>query len=315
MKSFTLKYRLIAMASALLMALTAVAREDKSAGRVEAEAVVSPQQVYQGECFNYTVELICDNPNIGNISRLTRIDRSGLSLVTRLDTSHRPYTDEKGNYVVEIISEIYEADHTGKIEIPGGRYRVDFLVPTTVYDPFWGYVRTNERILREVTVPSVSVKCKALPKAPDGFSGAVGSFEFDCENPDVYGSPGGEIQLIYTVEGEGLLSDVKAPEMSKSLPTGLKLKSITPYEQAYLKEGKVYSQTQFLCVVTAAEAGEYEISSVPFVYFNPDSKKYITVKSAACRVTVGEKRRKEATPQGQYVLNLNQTDQPPILSD
>lgn len=314
MKSLSLTYRIVAAAMALILSSGAYAREERSVGRVKAEAVVSPQQVYAGECFTYSVDLVCDNPNIGNVARLTRIDRDGLSLVTRLETAGRPYADDHDGYVVEMISEIYTASRTGKIEIQGGKYRVDFLVPTTVYDPFWGYVQANERVSREVTVPSVSVKCKPLPKAPEGFSGAVGNFEFDCENPEVFGAPSGEIQLIYTVEGEGLLSDeTKVSEIARQLPAGLKLKNITPYNRAYLRGGKVFSQTRYLCVVTAAEPGDYEIPAVPFVFFNPDSKKYVTVSSSPCKVTVGEKRRKTQSEPGQYVLNSTQTFQPLLL--
>lgn len=268
----------------------------------KAEITVSDNTVYVGEPFTYRMYLITDNPNIRNIREKEVEMQPEVEILTRLNPRGRATRTDDGLYRMEIAAGILSISQPETIIIGGGSYSVDYVVPTTVYDPFWGYVQSGEVVSKDVKVKGVKVKCKALPKAPEDFSGAVGEFSFSCDTGKVHMAEGGEVSILYTISGPGLLRDVRVPDFKSAFAGEVRLKSVSPRESTFLQNGQLISRITYECRVTASDNGEYNIAPIDFTYFSTEKGKYITCKSDACVITVG-RGKDTSVSGGMFVYN------------
>lgn len=267
---------------------------------VKAEATISANTVYVGQPFTYKIVIISDNPNVNSIRAVDTSTSSDVTLLTRLKPSGRPVRLDNGLYRIEAKAEIISLSRAGTIDIPGATYMVDFVVPVTAYDPFWGYYQAGERVSKQVKVKGVKVKCKNLPKAPDDYSGAIGDFKFVCDTPAIRVKPGGEVSVLYTITGRGLLQDIEIPPFKDVFTNGVRLKNVRPDESAFLQNDEIISRITYECRVTVAESGEYVVPAATFTYFSPSTGKYVTIGSGECTIKCGDLTRQSPT-EGQYV--------------
>ena|GEM_PF-6355286 len=277
---------------------------------LEAKASVSKTTVYNGEVFEYAITLYTDNPNIGNVRYLDRPRTENVRKVADLPAYNNVRrTNREGIYAVDIASSAYVAETKGSCSLYGGVIEVTFLVPTTVYDPFWGYMQRNRSVTRNVRLKDVKVKAKSLPKSDTGFSGAIGEFSIDIDAHSIEMDRGDQIVVSYVITGSGLLSDDTAmPDFKSLFASPLRLMSVTPSFSSYSMNGKFTSRAVYECQFSATEYGEYVIPPLKFTYFDPAAGRYKTISSEECTVSVSAPKRKSSS-HGQYVYEPIQSNQ------
>lgn len=148
-------------------------------------------------------------------------------------------------------------------------------------DSFFGKTETVEFPARSNTI---KVTVDPLPaNAPASFNGAVGDFNFKAEvdRKDVVTNE--SLTLRLTVSGSGNLKLLKVPE--PQLPTGFE--KYEPKTVENINRGNVISGQKIIdYLIVPRNSGEKEIPPIEFTYFNPSSRKYITIKSPAFKINV-----------------------------
>lgn len=148
-------------------------------------------------------------------------------------------------------------------------------------DSFFGKTETVEFSARSNTI---KVEVDPLPaNAPASFSGAVGNFNFKAEVDRKNVVTNESITLRLTLNGSGNLKLLKVPE--PQLPTGFE--KYEPKTVENINRGTVISGQKIVdYLIVPRTAGEKEIPPIEFTYFNPSSRRYITLKSSSFKINV-----------------------------
>jgi len=148
-------------------------------------------------------------------------------------------------------------------------------------DSFFGKTETVDFQARSNII---KVEVDPLPSnAPASFNGAVGDFNFKAEidRKDVVTNE--SITLRLSISGSGNLKLLKVPE--PQLPTGFE--KYEPKTVENINRGAVISGQKIIdYLIVPRTAGQKEIPPVEFTYFNPSSRRYITLKSPAFNINV-----------------------------
>lgn len=286
--------------------------------RAEIFAEVSEKKVYAGETFTYTVTLETSNPDIYAISPADRSavdDRGGLTIAARPQSSRYQIRSlrTRGRYAVDITYETLVARQPGKYTIPASEYIIEFYEGSRSYDPWFGFMNA-EVFPVSVKVPDTKVTVRSLPKAPEGFTGAVGDYSIKCNYSQVELDKGGDMLLSYIVEGRGYLGDIDIPDFRSIFGEGVRLRSVLPRDSYYYSDGELCSRVIYEVSISAADYGNFMLPPMKFIYFNPSTGKYETAESEAVNVKVASPKKRYDSP-GQYVyLPLDATYFYPLFS-
>jgi len=134
---------------------------------------------------------------------------------------------------------------------------------------------------------SLPVIVKSVPSAgrPASFVGAVGQFEFGSRLAPTQANVGDPMTLTLALTGQGTLEDAVPPD----------LKHIPEIAEAF----KVYEATtetdgntrRFTYSLRPMQAGRSEFPAISLSYFNVDREQYVTVRSQAIPIEIGESER------------------------
>ena len=148
-------------------------------------------------------------------------------------------------------------------------------------DSFFGRTETVEAKTRSNTI---KVEVDPLPQnAPASFTGSVGdlSFKAEVDKKDVVTNE--SLTLRLTVSGSGNIKLVKVPD--PQLPAGFE--KYEPKNVENINRGSVISGQKIIdYLIVPRNAGEKEIPPMEFTFFNPSSRKYITLKSQPFKINV-----------------------------
>jgi len=147
-------------------------------------------------------------------------------------------------------------------------------------DPFgFGMFNSVQTIPVELAVAPATVEVLPLPTTgkPDGFSGAVGRFQFQvtAEPKDV--SPGDPITLQMTIVGNGNYDRIQPPALPTDAPFRL-------FGDAVRKQGD--NGVRFEQVISPRDATVTNIPPMDFSFFDSESRTYRTISSPAIPITV-----------------------------
>lgn len=165
----------------------------------------------------------------------------------------------------------------GQLKVNSGKYDVTVVQYETVS---MGFFRTQRPVERKITTSSnaASLSVKALPEPrPEGFNGAVGVYSVSTKlNPEILRTNEAAV-YSYIVSGKGNVKFLSSPDLK--FPSSIDAYTPkTDIKASVVGGGTNMSgtfQTDFTFV--PQETGEYTIPGVPFVYFNPESGKYVTI--------------------------------------
>jgi hypothetical protein len=157
-------------------------------------------------------------------------------------------------------------------------------------DPYFNNTYYNQMVYKDVPVHLQSAPLKItvtpLPDKgkPETFGGAVGNFSISAKLDKKTLSTEDVATLILNINGSGNLKLIEAPKLE--LPNGL-----ATYEPVIIDtitgRSTVISGSKIVTyVITPQTPGEYNISPIPFTYYDPQAGEYVTVKTEALKLQV-----------------------------
>lgn len=149
-------------------------------------------------------------------------------------------------------------------------------------DSFFGRTETVNYLAKSNTL---KVEVEPLPNSnvPSSFNGAVGNFNFKAEIDKKKVFTNESVTLRLTVSGTGNIKLLNLPE--PQLPAGFEKYEPKTYDN--VNKGAVVSGQKIAeYLIVPRTPGEKEIPPIEFSYFNPASKKYVTLSSQPFKLSV-----------------------------
>ena len=124
----------------------------------------------------------------------------------------------------------------------------------------------------------LTVSVKALPEPkPADFRGAVGEYSLSAQTDKERIAVGQPLTLTLTVSGRGNIKSL--PDLSVPPLTNFRTFDANAATNIEKKDGQVTGSKVFKTVLIPTASGDMTIPSVPFVFFDPASHAYRTIKS------------------------------------
>lgn len=138
-------------------------------------------------------------------------------------------------------------------------------------DPFFN---TRQAVERPLSTNRLSVNVRPLPPAPQGFCGAVGSFDAKGGLVNTSVKANEAISYKITITGRGNLMLIDAP--SPDFPAAFEV--YDPQIDDNIKKGPdgVSGSRTYEWVLIPRSKGDYTIPAFSFIYFDPATGQYIT---------------------------------------
>ncbi len=142
--------------------------------------------------------------------------------------------------------------------------------------------QAEQKVLR--TDP-VTVHVKSLPDPkPAGFKGAVGHYAISAAMDKDTVSVGQPMTLTMTISGTGNIKSI--PELTLPALTNFRTFDANAATNIQKKEGHVQGSKVFKTVLIPTASGELKIPSIPFVYFDSETRSYRTISTRAFSVRI-----------------------------
>ena len=267
----------------------AVSRGDKT-DQIFVRAVLSRPSVYEQEAVLLTYKLYTryDMRDITNVKFPEYKDFYAQEIDLGQDRSwvQEEYNGKLYNCIVLKQSLLFP-QQAGRTEIEGGKFDAVIRLrtnnrPRSVFDNFFD---SYQEVRKTVTIPSVRLDVKALPKpAPAGFSGAVGQFSMNSEASASELNVNDALTVKVNISGNGNLKLIKPldirfpddfevydPKIDRAVKTGA---------------GGMTGTLTVEYVAIPRFGGDFEVPSADFVYFDVKSGKYKTLSTPAYSLNV-----------------------------
>ena len=170
-------------------------------------------------------------------------------------------------------------------------------------DPFFNPTQAVEKHLR---TNSINVKVKPLPEAPDGFNGAVGSFNIKAETDTREVRANEAITYRLTVSGAGNLMLIDAPQVE--FPQVFEVYDPQINDNISRTSNGISGSRTFEWVLIPRNQGDYTLPAFNFVFFDPNTGRYVTKRVEAIPVHINKvdpKSMKNVTSNKSDVKLLN----------
>ena len=199
------------------------------------------------------------------------------------------YPLESGNKPIEPLSINLE------IQVPSGRRNI------------FGQ-QSYQMTTKTVTAGSKTINVKPLPEKgkPEGFSGAVGSFDFKLKTNKKELKTSEAFEVNLEVSGNGNLKLFKLPALI--LPSALEVYEPEHIEKVRTLVSGMRGRITDSYTVVPNDPGSYPIPSVSFSYFDLKSKRYKTLRSERLIITVNAGAEQSNRPEGKTNKNTNVAD-------
>lgn len=123
-----------------------------------------------------------------------------------------------------------------------------------------------------------------LPDRPAGFKGDVGAFDFEVKTDRTTVQANDAITLTAKVSGRGNLKLVNPPTIA--FPNDFEVYDPKTTDRFSTAGGALSGSREFEYLVIPRHAGKYTIEPISFVYFDPQSKSYKTIRTEAIELEV-----------------------------
>jgi len=198
-------------------------------------------------------------------------------------------------YKVHELSAALYPIHAGKVEIPPAILKLDLIDrsrnsrgrnPFSSFfdDSFFGSRATLvHKTLRSQPIP---VKVRPLPKEgrPRNFANIVGDLTISANIGKKELEVGDTTTLTVTVKGPGSVKDLSLslPEMEEQF----KIYPDQPESQLSVRENTLNGEKVFKFALVPLKEGYKTIPSIAFSYFDPATKKYLTLETIPIALTI-----------------------------
>lgn len=202
---------------------------------------------------------------------------------------------------------------SGRLTIKSGNYDIDVVQYDQVNMGFYTVRQPVEKKIK-ISSNSASIDITPLPTPqPAGFNGAVGQYNIDTRLSTSTFRTNEPATLYYTVSGTGNIKYLNDPQID--FPT--EFEQYTPQSTSDTKisgaslTGKVTTEYTFIPL----EVGDFEIRVTDFVYFNPQTKEYVTLKcptydiKVSKGVSVAPTNRQDIEARNTDILYIHSSDE------
>lgn len=208
------------------------------------------------------------------------------------------------NYMTAVLKKcIIFPQKSGKLNINSGNYDISVVQYDNVNMGMF-QVRQPKEAKIKVNSNSASINILPLPQPqPDGFTGAVGTFSVDSRLVGNSFRTNDPATLIYTISGSGNIKYVKEPVID--FPT--EFEQYTPKSdiEAEVHGNDVTGSMTVEYTFVPQSVGEFTIGSDKFVYFNPQTKQYVTLNTPTYPIKVVKGVSAPVTTDQKNVENKN----------
>lgn len=208
------------------------------------------------------------------------------------------------NYMTAILKKcIIFPQKSGKLTINSGNYDISVVQYDNVNMGMF-QVRQPKEAKIKVNSNSASINILPLPQPqPEGFAGAVGTFKVDSRLVGNSFRTNDPATLIYTINGTGNIKYVKEPVID--FPS--EFEQYTPKSdiQATVQGNDVTGSMTVEYTFVPQSVGEFTIGSDKFVYFNPQTKQYVTLNTPTYPIKVAKGVSAPVTTDQKDVENKN----------
>ena len=135
----------------------------------------------------------------------------------------------------------------------------------------------------QLSTSPITIDVQPLPEAPAGFNGAVGRFRIQAQMQNQGIEQGVPADLTLRIDGDGNPDAIGAPDLPALEWAHVSGPStdVQGVDQAGVSFVK-----NFRYSLTPLQAGDFAIPPVPFCYFDPAAKKYVTEETRVLNVSV-----------------------------
>ena len=188
-------------------------------------------------------------------------------------------------YSAELKKVIIYPQKSGKLSITSGKYDITVVQYENVS---MGFFTTRQPVERKVVTSSNSVSINVLPlpePKPARFNGAVGKFSIESSLSPERLLTNEAATYSLTIKGTGNIKYITEPEIE--FPHGFD--EYTPRKEidAAFNGSNMTGTAKIDYTIVPQEMGKAVIPSVPFVYFNPSTKEYVTLSTKEYNVNIG----------------------------
>lgn len=244
---------------------------------------VPKSEVFLHEQIPLSVKLLVGGVRVGNV-QYPSLDTTGFTITNFVDHQYQKVLNGVGFDVVDFQT-TFSATRTGELTVGPAKLQADIvsrsqnqgasgMFGTDVFDNFFtSYDR------RPFTVNSTTLTINVLPLPdegkPEGFSGAVGKYDFTVTATPELIKVGDPITLRMTVSGQGDLKTITMPSFSDG--------SFKIYDPQIKDEGNAKVLEQ---VIIPTTTDIKEVPRLSFSYFDTETRKYETITRGPFPVVV-----------------------------
>ena len=279
---------------------------------IELNIEVSKSETYLNEPISVEFKLLF-NPKI-NVTNLGEIDSPEFNnfwsqniKIPRLEIKSTSYKGQRYNYVTWKRTLLFP-QKSGNLELLPLTLDVTVDVPTNRRDFFGNVIYTQTS--KKVSSKKKNIKVKEFPSEgkPESFNGAVGKFDVSLFSSKSELKATESFQLELKVNGRGNLKLFTLPEIK--VPSSLEKYDPEFKEDIKSSMSGMNGQISNTYTIVPQFQGKYPIPAVEFSYFDPEAKKYVTIKTNESIVDVTEgPMNSEYTNNSGLSFNQNNTIQ------
>ncbi len=202
--------------------------------------------------------------------------------IQQLRVENGEYQGEPYRYVV-LRKTILYPQKTGELNIEPLTLSIAVDVPSERRDIFGS--RIYKTVNKTVAADNKKINVKALPDdKPEGFTGAVGDFDFKVTASKKELNAGESLQAKVEVKGNGNLKLFDFPELTA--PPSLEMYDPERRENVNTNLNGMQGSIAETYTIVPTRKGKYPIPALSFSYFDPESQTYKTQNSNEILINV-----------------------------
>lgn len=198
--------------------------------------------------------------------------------------------------VVDLYQTILFPQRSGDIDIDPAEFEIIIRVqnPNSGRSIFDSFFDSYTNVSRNVTAPGTKIKVTELPpNKPMSFNGTVGSFRLNSSVSTQEVKVNEAITMSITIQGSGSMRMIKTPEIK--LPNSFEAYDPEVSNNFQTTEAGVSGSKTVKYLFIPRHAGNFEIPSVEFSYFDLASKSYKTLRTPPYTINVLKADGEEAS--------------------
>lgn len=271
--------------------------KNKSGSKINDDDIIvrvttNKRQVYKGEPIKVTIQLYARIPLTIENSKFPSFNGF---YVEQLDNPNakpfRATLNSKVYTAVTLREVLLFPQQSGVLKIEQTNINVIAQILTqatrqqSAFDNFYGNTMDVVEVHKKISAPPLEIIVNEFPEgAPASFNGAVGDYRIKSHVPTREIVANSSIAFTLEISGVGNLPLLQVPKLE--LPNSFEQYSVKITENFRVVNNGISGYRRFEYPVIARAEGVYDLEPIDFTYFNPESSKYITIKTDNTIITV-----------------------------